>query len=68
MGQAIPPEQLLLPERDLHLTVIDAKGVHSLIFPCRLLGQAWVNARTGKMVDIHPTHWRAWQEGKSNGR
>ncbi len=63
--QAIPADKVLLSDRNLHLAVIDARGVHSLIFPCRLLGQAWVSAKTGKVVDIHPTHWRAWQEGNS---
>jgi hypothetical protein len=61
--QAIPPEQRVPRDVDLHLAVIDAKETHSLVFPCRRQGYEWVNARTGETVDVHPTHWCAWQEG-----
>jgi hypothetical protein len=48
------------PERDLELSVIDAEGVHALVFPCRLHEHAWLDSRTGRRVDIQPTHWRIW--------
>jgi hypothetical protein len=32
-----------------------------LVFPCQRLPGGWANALTGEMLDLHPTHWRAWQ-------
>lgn len=49
-------------DRDLQLAVIDADGLHALVFPCRRTGGGWINARTGARLDVHPTHWRAWEE------
>jgi hypothetical protein len=49
-------------DRDLELAVIDAAGVHSLIFPCRLNHDVgWFKAGTSMPVLVHPTHWRDWQ-------
>ena len=45
---------------DLALSVIDRDGVHELIFACRLVDGKWVNAMTGRRVDVQPTHWREW--------
>jgi hypothetical protein len=31
------------------------------VFPCRRsILDGWINATTGKHVDIRPTHWRKW--------
>jgi hypothetical protein len=47
-------------DRDLGLAVFDtAGGAHALVFPCRRLIQHWTQAKT---KDVHPTHWRVWQE------
>lgn len=48
-------------EQDIELAVIDDEGVHALVFPCQRRLDGWVNAVTGEVLDIHPTHWRLWQ-------
>ncbi|WP_167347729.1 hypothetical protein [Rhizobium ecuadorense] len=48
-------------EQDIELAVIDDEGVHALVFPCQRLADGWINAVTGEVLDIHPTHWRPWQ-------
>ncbi|UVD60041.1 hypothetical protein NE852_27045 (plasmid) [Rhizobium sp. Pop5] len=48
-------------EEDIELAVIDGDGIHALVFPCQRLPGGWVNALTDEMLDVHPTHWRAWQ-------
>jgi hypothetical protein len=49
-------------DRDLELAVINSSGTHALVFPCRRILGAWVNAATRQPIDIHPTHWREWNE------
>lgn len=49
-------------DRDLELAVIDAKGPHALIFPCRRILSGWVKAETGERVVVDPTHWRDWKK------
>ncbi len=50
-------------DRDLRLAVIDAKGeVHALIFPSRARNGVWVNAQTGRLLELVPTHWQDWTE------
>jgi hypothetical protein len=48
-------------ELDIELAVIDDDGVHALVFPCQRLPGGWINAMTGEVIDIRPTHWRVWQ-------
>jgi hypothetical protein len=49
-------------DRNLELAVIDAAGVHALIFPCRRTRDGlWINAGTGKPILLSPTHWRDWE-------
>jgi hypothetical protein len=51
------------PDREVRLAVIDAAGaVHALVFPCRRSGEGWVDAKTGRRVDVFPTHWQDWAE------
>lgn len=46
---------------DLELAVVDADGVHALMFPCRRAADGWLNSVTSKPVpDVRPTHWRTW--------
>jgi hypothetical protein len=49
-------------DRDLELSVIENGEVHALIFPCSRTGSGWLNASTGKIVVVDPTHWRSWLE------
>ncbi|MGA7452995.1 MAG: hypothetical protein WBW73_17520 [Rhodoplanes sp.] len=32
-----------------------------LISACRLTDAGWIDARTKRLLDIHPTHWREGQ-------
>jgi hypothetical protein len=49
-------------DRDLEVAIIDYDGTHALVFPCRRILCAWVNAETKeKMIGLLPTHWRVWQ-------
>lgn len=52
-------------ERDLHLAVMDHDGMHELVFPCRRLGNSWVDAKTRRPVDVRPTHWREWPKNST---
>lgn len=54
-------------DRDVELAVIDADGTHALVFPCRKTPDGWVNAETGKHIEVHPTHWRPWRSRSLNG-
>lgn len=54
------PVSIVPSDTDLEVCVMDRQGIHALIFPCRKDGAAWVDAETGKPVDIQPTHWRTW--------
>lgn len=47
-------------DRDLELAVLDEEGPHALVFPCRRILNGWMNAATRERLDVHPTHWRAW--------
>ncbi len=52
-------------DRDLELAVIDAQGVHALVFPCRRVLRGWVKAGSSLPVNVHPTHWRHWDDSVS---
>lgn len=54
--------------RELELAVFDEEGTHALVFPCVRSREGWKNATTGARVDIWPTHWRDWEEGKAQAR
>jgi len=47
-------------DRELQLSVIEKGEVHALLFPCRHTQGGWLNASTGKIIDVDPTHWRSW--------
>jgi hypothetical protein len=47
-------------DRDLELAIIDATGVHAVVFPCRRELGAWIKAETKTRIEVRPTHWRAW--------
>ncbi len=48
-------------DRDVILAVFDKDGFHALEFPCRRSDDGcWVEARTGRSIDVRPTHWREY--------
>jgi hypothetical protein len=47
-------------DRNLRIGVLEGDTVHALVFPCRLRGQFWVDAKTGRQVEVFPTHWKEW--------
>jgi hypothetical protein len=50
---------------EIELAVIDDEGVHALVFPCKRMSSGWADARTGEILDVHPTHWRKWNRTSS---
>jgi hypothetical protein len=58
------PVSIAPPGADLEVCVMDYRGIHALVFPCRKHGTQWVDASTKKHVDIQPTHWRNWTEDR----
>jgi hypothetical protein len=51
-------------DQDLAVAVIDQDGVHALEAPCRRRAGCWVDAKTGRLLDVQPTHWREWAEAQ----
>ena len=49
-------------DRDLELAVVEGTDVHALVFRCRRETRGWVNAVSGRTLDVDPTHWREWQD------
>lgn len=49
-------------DKDLEVAVLDQRGVHALIFPCRRTTTGWADATSKRRLDIEPTHWREWVE------
>jgi hypothetical protein len=47
-------------DRDLRLGVLDGQTIHTLVFPCRIQDHVWVDAKTGRSVEIYLTHWQEW--------
>ena len=50
---------------DLRLAVVDRRGIHMLVFPCRRVLRSWINSEMNAQVDVHPTHWRKWSDSLS---
>jgi len=51
-------------DADLEVCVMDDHGIHELVSPCRKCGAGWIDVSTKRYVDIQPTHWRKWTDGK----
>jgi hypothetical protein len=47
-------------DRDLMVAVIDGDELHIVEFPCRWREGCWIEANTGRMIEVRPTHWRQW--------
>src|SRR3954470_11831418 len=58
MWQPVDPISAIPTDRDLRLAVLKHEEVHALVFPCRRRGLAWVDPRTGRLVEVRPTHWQ----------
>jgi hypothetical protein len=58
------PISIAPSDGDLEVCVIDRRGAHALVFPCRKHGNEWVDASTQEHVEIQPTHWRRWSEDR----
>lgn len=60
MWHFIQPSNAIPSDRDLMLAVADERGVLPLGFPCRWRDGRWVEAKSGRVVQLAPTHWRDW--------
>jgi hypothetical protein len=58
------PVSIAPSDADLEVCVLDKDGFHALVFPVRKSGTSWIDTKTKKPVDIVPTHWRKWGEGR----
>jgi hypothetical protein len=38
----------------------DHVGTYTIPFPCRYSGGAWLNARTGEVIEVNVIGWREW--------
>jgi hypothetical protein len=54
-------------DSNLEIAVIDGDGPHALVFPCRRILGGWMNAETKERLEVHPTHWRRWEDRASGG-
>jgi len=62
MWHFIISDRAIPTDRDLMLAVEDREDFAVLEFPCRWADGCWIGTRTGRLVDVHPTHWREWLE------
>ena len=56
------PVSIAPSDSDLEACVVENGEVYALVFPCRRVGDTWVDASTKRRIDIQPTHWRFWTE------
>lgn len=52
-------------DRDLELAVIDKDGTHALVFACRRVLGGWIDAGTGRRIEVDPSHWREWRQDRT---
>lgn len=60
MWQSIQAVTDVPADREVCLAVLARGEFHALVFPCRRAEQTWVDATSGRSVEVHPTHWREW--------
>ena len=59
------PVSIAPGDTDLEVSVMDKHDdVVALMFPVRKKETYWVDAVSNKPIDIGPTHWRAWNDGR----
>ena len=51
-------------DNDIEVCVIEGEP-HVLVSACRLTDAGWIDARTKRLLDIRPTHWRNLQPSAS---
>ncbi len=47
-------------DRDVRLAIIESGEIRALAFPCRHRGGAWIEARTGRLIEVYPSHCEEW--------
>jgi hypothetical protein len=60
MWHSIDSTEAVPKDCDLVLAVPDRDGLHALEFPCRLGQCRCIDKRTGRAIEVYPTHWREW--------
>jgi hypothetical protein len=50
-------------DRDLAIAVVDKDGFHPLEIRCRCKDGCWIDVTTGRLIEVHPTHWQDWPTG-----
>jgi hypothetical protein len=54
---------------EVRLAVIDGGGtVHALVFPCRRVGNSWIDSKLRRLVEVDPTHWQEWTEAEHHNQ
>jgi hypothetical protein len=54
---------------EVRLAVIDGSGtVHALVFPCRRVGNSWIDSKLRRPVEVNPTHWQEWTEAEHHNQ
>jgi hypothetical protein len=53
-----------LPDAELEVCVREDGEMIPLAFPCRKIGPDWFHAKSGRRLEIHPTHWRLWNSDR----
>ncbi len=48
--------------RDVELAVIDRGRTNAFVSPCRRTARGWVDANSGRALDLAPSHWREWRK------
>ena len=59
------PVSIAPADTDLEVGVREKRrDVVALVFPVRKKGTYWIDAASKKLIDIGPTHGRAWNDGR----
>jgi hypothetical protein len=63
MWHALTDDMAVPHDRDLRLAVIGRSGeVAALVFPSRYREGVWLDARSGRVLELVPTHWQPWKQ------
>ena len=54
------PIETVPANAEVELSFYDNGQYHALVFPCRRDGSGWCDVKTGRIIDVKPTHWRLW--------
>jgi hypothetical protein len=64
MWRMIVVEEEIPTSCDLMLAVINEDGVHTISFPCHREEAGRIDRRTGRLLEVRPTHWCVWPSAK----